>query len=363
MKIHLIGGFLGSGKTTAIIEAARIFISRGTSVGVVTNDKGRHLVDTAYFAGEQIPTAEVAGGCFRCNYDELEKQLNNLKERAKPDIIFAESVGSCVDMVSTVLQPLLELGDQFVDFGSFSVFVDSRLLYYWLKGEELPFSESVIYIFEKQIEESEFLIVNKVDLLSESEKSEIESMIKLEFPDKTAIYQNSLDSESVSKWVELLETGQIPPAEKGFEVDYAIYGDGGNRLAWLDEEILIKSPGSSGKAVVIQIIDTIINRIQKEKAPIGHLKFYVEGKDNSCKLSFSSLDYGKWQEKVPDFSGDVIRVVINGRVEINAATLKEIIQISLEEAGKNAGVEIDESDVSSFHPKVYRDKYLGDNNQ
>jgi G3E family GTPase len=49
MKLHLVGGFLGSGKTTAIGGAARELVRRGVSVGVVTNDQGGLLVDTAAF--------------------------------------------------------------------------------------------------------------------------------------------------------------------------------------------------------------------------------------------------------------------------------------------------------------------------
>ena len=64
MDLHLVGGFLGSGKTTAIIGAVRLLLARGKKVGVVTNDQGRFLVDTAFFKATQVPTAEVACGCF-----------------------------------------------------------------------------------------------------------------------------------------------------------------------------------------------------------------------------------------------------------------------------------------------------------
>lgn len=37
MPLHLVGGFLGSGKTTAIVGAAQQFMARGKRVGVVTN--------------------------------------------------------------------------------------------------------------------------------------------------------------------------------------------------------------------------------------------------------------------------------------------------------------------------------------
>lgn len=60
MQLHVVGGFLGSGKTTAIIAAARHLIREGKKVGVVTNDRGSHLVDTAFFQNSNISTVEIA---------------------------------------------------------------------------------------------------------------------------------------------------------------------------------------------------------------------------------------------------------------------------------------------------------------
>jgi len=44
MKIHLLSGFLGSGKTTAIQSACRILQERGIKAAVITNDQGIRLV-------------------------------------------------------------------------------------------------------------------------------------------------------------------------------------------------------------------------------------------------------------------------------------------------------------------------------
>jgi G3E family GTPase len=74
MKIYLVGGFLGSGKTTAIIQACRILMADGKKVGVITNDQGKYLVDTAFMKFNDIPTVEVTGGCFCCNYQDLNSQ-------------------------------------------------------------------------------------------------------------------------------------------------------------------------------------------------------------------------------------------------------------------------------------------------
>ncbi len=155
MQLHIVGGFLGSGKTTAILTAARSLMAQGKKVGIITNDQGRFLVDTAFFRLANLPAVEVTGGCFCCHYDDLDARVNELIAAQAPDVIFAESVGSCADLVATVVRPLLELRPEGEPPASFSVFTDSRLLRLYLKGESLPFCEEVLYIFRKQIEEAE----------------------------------------------------------------------------------------------------------------------------------------------------------------------------------------------------------------
>jgi G3E family GTPase len=122
IRLHLVAGFLGSGKTTAIANACKLLIRQNQRVGIVTNDQGKYLVDTAFFQLNDFPTVEVIGGCFCCNYSELEDQLDTLIAQVKPQVIFAESVGSCADMVATVIKPLLDLKKGPFSPTSFSVF-------------------------------------------------------------------------------------------------------------------------------------------------------------------------------------------------------------------------------------------------
>ena len=106
MKLYLIGGFLGSGKTTAITNACKHLLSKKVSTAVVTNDQGFELVDTGYIRSFNIRTEEVPNGCFCCNYDELVKLIAKIDKEEQPQVIFAESVGSCTDLVATIAKPL-----------------------------------------------------------------------------------------------------------------------------------------------------------------------------------------------------------------------------------------------------------------
>ena len=57
--LAIVGGMLGAGKTSLILEAARRLSARGLRPAMVTNDQGRGLVDTALALGGGGPGGEV----------------------------------------------------------------------------------------------------------------------------------------------------------------------------------------------------------------------------------------------------------------------------------------------------------------
>ena len=72
IKLIFAGGFLGSGKTTALASLAKRLIQRDMRVGFITNDQSENLVDTVI--GRQmltelgVPVKEVVKGCahYQC---------------------------------------------------------------------------------------------------------------------------------------------------------------------------------------------------------------------------------------------------------------------------------------------------------
>ena len=110
----MIGGFLGAGKTTSILRFAAWLTARGIRVGLVTNDQGGGLVDTALANAHRMPVEEIVGGCFCCRFNSLVEAAESLVRDTAPDVLIAEPVGSCTDLVATVSLPLEQIyGDRF----------------------------------------------------------------------------------------------------------------------------------------------------------------------------------------------------------------------------------------------------------
>ena len=70
-KLILVGGFLGTGKTTLLRHAAQQLIQQGYRIALIANDQASGLVDTGIFKQAGLAVGEIAGGCFCCKFDDL----------------------------------------------------------------------------------------------------------------------------------------------------------------------------------------------------------------------------------------------------------------------------------------------------
>ena len=350
MDLHVVGGFLGSGKTTAIINALKIVLAEGRRVGVITNDKGHYQVDTAFMGTADVPTAEVPGGCFRCNYGDFLERITQLQQQARPEVLFAESVGSCVDLVGPVLLPLRALGEQDGARVTYSVFADIRLLRRYLAGMPLPFSDNVSYIFAQQLEEANILVINKADLLPEKGEAVLQQA-RHRFPDKTLLLQTSLTLEGVAPWLALLHTA--PPLPPALALDYGPYIAGSAELAWLDEQVtFIPLPGTE-RATIVRLIATILADLRQVAYPVAHLKFFIRDAHRGIKLSFTTLDEGTaWESDLPERLCAPVTVLINARVQMAAEDLRALIAAALQKTLADAGVPYRSTGATAFAPRV-----------
>jgi G3E family GTPase len=350
MKIHLLSGFLGSGKTTAIQQGCKELIKNGNRVGVITNDQGTRLVDGDLFEHLNIPNRQVVNGCFCCNYNDLDKSLQSLISTNEPDVIFAESVGSCTDIVATVMKPLLRyLPEAKV---TFSTFADIRLLQILLNKNANIFDESIRYIYFKQLEEAEIIIISKIDLTDEKTLLETKQIMNEKYGDKILLYQNSFDATNIRQWLHILDNETFENASS-LKIDYEIYGEGEAKLAWHDQEVEICSAQNNAAQIAVALMKLIYQKIHLNKYPIGHLKFLLNEKK---KISFASGSQ-ELLDSIEIEKSNLATLLINGRVQTSPGILSRIISEAIEETGINFHCKITVKNFASFQPGFPRPTY------
>ncbi len=295
---------------------------------------------------------QVPNGCFCCNYDDLTARLDQLVRAVQPDVVFAESVGSCADVVATVIKPLHELEKAAGGNATLTVFADTRLLLSWLAGEELPFSEKVMYVYAKQLEEAGLLVLNKRDLVSPERARLALSGIRDRFPSKQIRLQNSLDPLQIDTWLdELSAMSDRNMPLNSLQIDYDWYAAGEAALGWLDTHLLFDMPSiANQKQLATDWIANLDRELRQRKIGVGHLKFMLKAGRTEARVSLTSGDAAGWRAQIPDLRGRELHALVNARVEAEPALVRELVlQAARAAAAKGQGT-VEEKDAEAFRP-------------
>src|SRR5262245_25713387 len=195
----MVGGFLGAGKTTALLRLAEHFTAQGRRVGLITNDQSQGLVDTSIVNASGYPVEEITGGCFCCRFTSLTDAADRLTRDARPDVFLAEPVGSCTDLRATVQYPLRRLYGDDYRVAPLSVLVDPTRASRMLGLERGPgFSPKVQYVYEKQLEEADLIVINKSDLLDARRRHALEGALSTRFPKAEVVTVSARSGENLA---------------------------------------------------------------------------------------------------------------------------------------------------------------------
>ena len=202
----MVGGFLGAGKTTLLWEAAKRLAERGLRAGLITNDQAPELVDTALLNRTGVRVEEVAGSCFCCNFQGLIDATGRLRDEAEADVLIAEPVGSCTDLSATILQPLKERFSRELVLAPLSVMADPIRLRDILNGGTAGLHESAAYIFRKQLEEADIIVISKKDMVADKDYRTWAKKLAETFPAVDIMGVSAQTGEGMDAWLDAVLT-------------------------------------------------------------------------------------------------------------------------------------------------------------
>ncbi len=328
----LVGGFLGAGKTTLILSAARLLAARGVGVAVILNDQDAGLVDTRFAQAQSVLAEEVAGGCFCCRFSDLVDAADRLRAHA-PEVIFAEPVGSCIDVSATVVRPLKALYGDRLRVAPLTVLVDLRLAADVLTARS---GEDVGYLFRNQLEEADILCVSKSDVAGPP-------------LDLDADYHVSARTGAgIEEWLEDVLSGRRVAGAKRLTVDYAQYAEAEAALGWLNLHAAVQLHGALSPAMLAgPLLDELDAALTAAGIRIAHLKVFDEAATGYVKASVCAN--GAEPEPDGDLLADAAKeheLVINLRAEGEPAVLRTIVEKAL----NNIGGEVTIKHLGAFRP-------------
>jgi Ni2+-binding GTPase involved in maturation of urease and hydrogenase len=351
IRFVMIGGFLGAGKTTTIARLASEYRQQGLNVGIVTNDQADDLVDTLTLRELGHHVGEVAGACFCCNFDELAETIADLGRQHQPDVVIAEPVGSCTDLVATVIQPMMHLYERQYDIAPYGVILKPSHGEKILGGRpNAGFSPKAAYIFRKQLEEADFLVLNHIDRLTQDKIGELQALLKESFPELPVVKMSARDGQGFPSLLEMLEQrGDF--GRRILDLDYDVYAEGEAELGWLNCSLVADSENAfSLDELLLGLVDALRCRLDKIPAETAHLKAIGLWEGYHGVANLVSSDSPAELSLPSDCQTRSAEVVINARVAVDPEILQQQVVAAISEvcARLSAGYEIRRS--QSFRP-------------
>ena len=354
----MIGGFLGAGKSTAVLALAEHMNKQGKRVGLITNDQSVGLVDTAMMKSAGHSVEEISGGCFCCRFDSLVQAADRLGESSTPDVFIAEPVGSCTDLVATVSYPLRRIYGERYRVAPLSVLVDpiraERILGLTEGGN---FTEKVVYVYRKQLEEADIIVINKTDLIDADRVDQLRAALSQLNSRARIVAVSVRDKTGLNDWFNLIDSTNAPELET-MPIDYDIYAEGEALLGWFNGTVKLHSDKPfDGEVIMMDLAEAMRTDLAEMNAEIAHLKMTLVPDHHGGRTATLNVVRNDYIAELAQSLIEKMRsglLIVNVRAEGDPDELARVVQRGMElviaKHGGSGGVCITLEHEEHFRP-------------
>ena len=192
MDIHILGGFLGTGKTTLLMKLVSMFSEKGKKVSIIVNEAGSIGVDGTTIKGQGYNAVELPQGCICCTLvGALQESLVNVVNDYHPDVLIIEPTG--LALPNAVKESIEVIKGKFIEYDK----IDSVAMLDGPRYDIFITKKKDFYI--KQLSGSDIIAVNKKDLVSEEKLNSIMEWVKETFPGVKVVPMCAVTGEGVDE--------------------------------------------------------------------------------------------------------------------------------------------------------------------
>jgi hypothetical protein len=253
--------------------------------------------------------------------------------------------------VATVVQPLKDLyGDRFEVAPYAVLFKPSRGAHIL---EVLPaggFSPKAAYIFRKQLEEADAIVLNRLDELDPEEARALSARVEQAFPGTPVLRLSARTGQGFELLTELLDQ-QGDFGRKVLDIDYDTYAEGEAELGWLNSSASVRADRPFAlDELLLAVVTGLGERLRGLGAEVAHLKVIglAEEPFGVTNLVASGL---RPELSVPARAAvKELDLIVKARVAVDPAALEESVRAAVAGACAERGARADFRTMQSFRP-------------
>jgi hypothetical protein len=214
-----------------------------------------------------------------------------------------------------------------------------------------PFSADVTYIYEKQLEEADLIVVNKCDLLDDAARARIAGALSARHPSARVLLVSARTGEHVDAWIDALSE---PPAPRGgVDVDYERYARGEALLGWLNGRWWITADAPfDANALVRRLVARVQKSLRTANVPIAHLKASARASEGPELAVAHAVDDARPPETTRTLGAPVsaCELVLNLRAEADPVGLAALVVDAIRATAATSGVSARLDHQERFRP-------------
>jgi Ni2+-binding GTPase involved in maturation of urease and hydrogenase len=202
LRFIVVGGFLGSGKTSLISALAGAYAGTGQSVVVLENEAGRAGLDSELLASQGIKVERMLGGCACCDLlPMLMTKMKDLETQGETQVVLFEPSG--VASLENLLADLAKYASESISLGVVVVMDSSRFD---------VMREAMANLLRGQLNATRLLVLSKIDLITPAESAEVQTQLRDSSPGLSIWPVNltsSQNEEMAADLVRVLENTKV----------------------------------------------------------------------------------------------------------------------------------------------------------
>ena len=196
MKIVILGGFLGAGKTTVLVQFARYLTgtsSKQTPVVILENEISEAGVDNQLLARKKFTVKNIFSGCICCSSSyALESAAAEIEKTYDPEWLLVEATG--VAFPDAIRETLQKAG-----------YTDTCILAIADAKRWNRVVKALGDFVESQLKDADVILVNKIDLVEEDRLGDIKEQAASYNPDAVLRLISAVEPQDDQFWQEVTE--------------------------------------------------------------------------------------------------------------------------------------------------------------